>query len=67
MATVDFSLIPIVDERKCTACGDCLRVCPTQCLQKAFTVPVVNLALVCLSCRVCETACPAAAIAMARR
>jgi NAD-dependent dihydropyrimidine dehydrogenase PreA subunit len=57
--------LPRADERRCTACGDCLRVCPTHCLRIVHFVPVVTQELACIRCGVCIAACPAAALSVA--
>jgi Ni,Fe-hydrogenase III small subunit len=52
---------PVVDFRRCTACGDCAAACPTGALQ--VTEDSVSLAYgQCISCRECLPACPESAI-----
>jgi MinD superfamily P-loop ATPase len=56
--------LPDVDPRLCTVCGDCVTVCPTECLAIAREIEVVLAPQSCISCEVCEAVCPVAAIAM---
>ena len=71
---------PTVDDRRCTACGNCLRACPVQAISivpqaarqtgaDAVTAPLtcaVDLDA-CLGCGVCVGACSQDAVKMARR
>ncbi|MSR57132.1 MAG: 4Fe-4S dicluster domain-containing protein [Planctomycetaceae bacterium] len=57
-------ILPQIDARRCTLCGDCLRACPTECLAIAPHSRIVVAPQLCISCTVCEAVCPAAAIAM---
>ena len=56
--------LPAVDERRCTGCGDCVVVCPTDCLAMASLLPWLPRPAECVSCGLCELVCPAEAIAM---
>jgi MinD superfamily P-loop ATPase len=56
--------LPDIDSRLCTLCGDCVAVCPTECLAIAREIEVVLLPQSCISCGVCEAVCPVTAIAM---
>jgi Ni,Fe-hydrogenase III small subunit/formate hydrogenlyase subunit 6/NADH:ubiquinone oxidoreductase subunit I len=61
---------PVIDFRRCTACGDCARACPTGAIQVAAaesappgTSRTVSLAYgQCISCRECLPACPEGAV-----
>ena len=56
--------LPAVDATRCTGCGDCVAVCPTQCLGMAAGLPWLPRPLDCVSCSACELVCPADAIQM---
>lgn len=57
--------LPVVDTARCTGCGDCVAVCPTQCLALAGRLPWLPRPLDCVSCAACELVCPTAAIRLA--
>ena len=57
--------LPLLDERRCTGCGDCLGVCPAACLEMAGATPWLPRPLDCLSCALCAAVCPVEAITMA--
>ena len=59
--------LPDIDARRCTLCGDCIVVCPADCLSIARDVEVVLAPHACLNCGICEAICPADAIAMRTR
>ena len=47
---------PVIDFRRCTACGDCARACPTGAIEVAETGPTRTVSLSygpCISCREC--------------
>lgn len=54
--------LPIIDQKKCTLCGECVTQCPSQALamenkQLVFLQPVR-----CTYCGDCEAVCPQGAI-----
>ncbi len=57
-------LLPEVDLARCTACGDCVAACPTNCLAMAGASPWLPRPLDCVSCTLCELICPTSAIRM---
>lgn len=54
--------IPILDERSCTGCGDCVLVCPVDCLEMAGPLPWLARPLDCIACELCVRICPVNAL-----
>jgi MinD superfamily P-loop ATPase len=54
--------LPVVDLARCTGCGDCVAVCPTDCLAMAAAWPWLPHPLDCVSCSACELVCAPGAI-----
>jgi len=59
--------LPDIDSRLCTLCGDCIDVCPTDCLLIRGQIEVVLLPQSCIQCGVCAAICPVGAILMRER
>ena len=57
--------LPVLDEARCTGCGDCVQLCPADCLEMLPAVPWLPRPADCISCALCELICPTAAISMA--
>ena len=57
--------LPLLDETRCTGCGDCVDACPTVCLRLTGPLPWLALPLDCVSCALCCLVCPADALRMA--
>lgn len=54
--------MPQINQIKCTACGDCIAVCPTGALGwQAGKAALLNPEL-CTYCTLCEEVCPVGAI-----
>jgi NAD-dependent dihydropyrimidine dehydrogenase PreA subunit len=57
--------LPVLDDTRCTGCGDCVPVCPTDCLALAGQTPWLPRPGDCISCGVCVLICPAEALRLA--
>ena len=67
--------LPVLDETRCTGCSDCVRVCPTECLEMAGPggltgrhpplSPWLPRPLDCISCELCVLVCPEDALRLA--
>ena len=57
----DFKII--IDEDKCTGCGDCVDACPSECYSEPANEKA-NVSAVdeCVGCKACESQCPEEAI-----
>jgi MinD superfamily P-loop ATPase len=61
------SELPLLDETRCTGCGDCVAVCPTNCLAMAAPLPWLPRPMDCVSCALCCVVCPEDALTMKQR
>jgi formate hydrogenlyase subunit 6/NADH:ubiquinone oxidoreductase subunit I len=59
--------LPQVDPWRCTGCGDCVAVCPTECLEMRFDQPHLIRPRQCVSCDVCARVCPEEAISLVEK
>jgi ferredoxin len=57
--------LPMLDETRCTGCGDCVTLCPTDCLELAGHLPWLPRPLDCISCGLCVLVCPVEALSIA--
>jgi NAD-dependent dihydropyrimidine dehydrogenase PreA subunit len=57
--------LPVLDETRCTGCGDCVVVCPVDCLALAGPLPWLPRPGDCVSCALCQLICPVDAIRLA--
>jgi Fe-S-cluster-containing hydrogenase component 2 len=57
--------LPILDETRCVSCGDCVLLCPVDCLEMDGPLPWLPRPGHCVSCTLCVLICPTAALAMA--
>lgn len=62
--TPTYRELPVLDHQLCTACGDCVEVCPTGCLAMAARGPWLARPADCISCSACALICPTDAIRM---
>jgi MinD superfamily P-loop ATPase len=54
--------LPVLDERNCTGCGDCVAVCPADCLAMLGPLPWLPRPGACVSCDICVLVCPVQAL-----
>jgi len=59
---VDDPVRPIIIQELCTACGDCVEVCPHRALSLVRGVVVMDRTVECEYCGTCEQVCPTEAI-----
>jgi NAD-dependent dihydropyrimidine dehydrogenase PreA subunit len=57
--------LPLLDETRCTGCGDCVATCPVECLAMAGPTPWLPRPDDCVSCALCVLVCPDAALTLA--
>lgn len=57
--------LPLLDESRCTGCGDCVAACPTSCLEMLPPFPWLPRPGDCVSCGLCVVICPVAALQLA--
>lgn len=64
MATFSISplALPIIDARRCTGCGECERLCPTNAVAVVDGSAVITRPDACTFCDRCERYCPEEAI-----
>jgi formate hydrogenlyase subunit 6/NADH:ubiquinone oxidoreductase subunit I len=59
--------LPALDETRCVGCGDCVLLCPTDCLEMAGVLPWLPRPGSCVSCTLCVLICPVEALTMRKR
>jgi Fe-S-cluster-containing hydrogenase component 2 len=59
--------VPVVDPDRCTACGDCLKVCVVHAIDIDDNGRVHIQVPYCVNCGACATVCPESAVAMRPR
>ena len=58
------SELPNLDATRCTGCGACVQVCPSECLESWEMRPRLARPRDCLSCTLCVLICPVQALRM---
>ncbi|HCS38437.1 MAG TPA: 4Fe-4S ferredoxin [Anaerolineaceae bacterium] len=53
-----------ISKSKCTQCGVCVLVCPTNTLQMVSQFPEIDINNACILCFACENSCPTGAISI---
>lgn len=56
--------LPVLDRARCVGCGDCVAVCPADCLAMAGRLPWLPRPLDCVPCAACVAVCPTDALRM---
>jgi ferredoxin len=56
--------LPVVNEAACIGCGDCVDICPTQCLDMRGKIAWLPRPADCTSCAACMYVCPTDAITL---
>ena len=51
-----------LNKDKCTACGECIKVCAPQALEMIDSYPQLKSSAECLLCSMCADTCPEGAI-----
>ncbi len=57
--------LPLLNETRCSGCGDCVAICPTGCLEPLDAYPWLPRPLDCVSCGLCVDVCPVDALMLA--
>lgn len=57
--------LPQLDPTRCLGTGDCVLVCPTDCLEMDGAAPRLARPADCVGCGLCVLACPQEALRMA--
>jgi ferredoxin len=56
--------LPVLNASRCTGCGDCVRICPTDCIEMAGALPWIPRPRDCIACAACIAICPEDALKM---
>jgi NAD-dependent dihydropyrimidine dehydrogenase PreA subunit len=58
--------LPHLDAHRCSACGDCIELCPEDCLAWSDGLPWLPDLTACIGCGLCALVCEDHAIEMRR-
>jgi NAD-dependent dihydropyrimidine dehydrogenase PreA subunit len=56
--------LPVLNETRCTGCGDCVALCPADCLALRGPLPWLPRPTACISCAACVLICPTRALTL---
>lgn len=56
--------LPTINLNRCAVCGDCVMVCPVNCLEMTAIGPWLPRPTDCIDCSACVLICPADALEM---
>lgn len=56
--------LPLIDQIKCTGCGECITACPTDVLILSEKIAAIGKPNACTYCAICEMICPTEAISL---
>ena len=48
---------PIINQEKCSKCGNCIDICPVEVFSKEDEKVIVKKAEDCIGCKACEAQC----------
>lgn len=57
--------LPVLNETSCIGCGDCVELCPVDCLELLGDLPWLARPCACVSCGLCVSVCPVNALQLA--
>lgn len=55
-------MLPQIDQGRCTGCGLCEQLCPTQAVEVCDGIAIIVRPQQCSYCEICESYCPEGAI-----
>jgi NAD-dependent dihydropyrimidine dehydrogenase PreA subunit len=55
-------ILPLIDLARCTGCGMCEQLCPTNAVEVQANRAIIVRPQACTYCELCETYCPTGAI-----
>ena len=55
-------ILPLIDPTRCTGCGVCAQLCPTNAVAVRANLAIIVRPQACTYCDLCETYCPEGAI-----